>query len=257
MKSVKEIISSLPEEIKWHGGHNENTSQVSLRAGCLSMVYENGSLRHISAGGEELIRMIYSAVRDKEWLTINPQLTEEIIDVQKNSFTIRYKCNYQAGEINFSAVYHIEGKHDNSLIFSFEGETLSTFKKNRIGFCVLHPVEGSSGKGCIIQHSNYQFEALEFPNLINPSQPFYDIRRMKWINNGNTCILDFYGDIFETEDQRNWTDASFKTYCTPLEKPFPVILKKGEKINQKIEFKLESVSEPQKDKNKQIKLLLQ
>ena len=26
----------------------------------------------------------------------------------------------------------------------------------------------------------------------------------------------FEGDLFETEDQRNWTDASFKTYSTPL-----------------------------------------
>ena len=29
------------------------------------------------------------------------------------------------------------------------------------------------------------------------------------------------GDVFEMEDQRNWTDASFKTYCTPLRQPFP------------------------------------
>ena len=27
--------------------------------------------------------------------------------------------------------------------------------------------------------------------------------------------LLFEGDLFEMEDQRNWTDASFKTYCTP------------------------------------------
>ena len=220
------------------------------------MVYENGSLRHISSGGAEILRMIYSAVRDKEWLTINPQITEEKIDVQKNSFTIRYKCNYQSREINFSAAYSIEGKQDNSLIFRFEGEALNTFEKKRIGFCVLHPVEESTGKECIIQHSNYQFESLKFPDMIDPHQPFDDIRSMKWVNNGNTCVLDFYGDVFETEDQRNWTDASFKTYCTPLEKPSPVTLQKGEKINQKIEFKLETISEPQKDINRQIKLVL-
>ncbi len=36
------------------------------------------------------------------------------------------------------------------------------------------------------------------------------------------------------EDQRNWTDASFKTYCTPLEIPYPVEVAKGTKISQKI-----------------------
>lgn len=256
MNPTKEFIPSLSEEIKWHGGHKENALQVRLMAGNLSMVYENGNLRHISSGGSEIIRTIYSAVRDKEWLTINPQITEEKIDVQKNSFTIRYKCNYQSGEIDFSAVYNIEGKDDNSLVFRFEGEALNSFEKNRIGFCVLHPIEGSAGKECIIQHSNYQFEYLKFPSLIDPDQPFKDIRSMKWLNNGHTCILDFYGDVFETEDQRNWTDASFKTYCTPLEKPSPAIIQKGEKINQKIEFKLDTVSEPQKDEIKQIKLIL-
>jgi D-apionolactonase len=256
MNPIKEFIISLQKEIIWHGGHNENASQVSLRAGCLSMIYENGNLRHISSGGAEIIRMIYSAVRDKDWLTINPQITEEEIEVQKNSFKIRYKCNYQSGEINFSAVYHIEGRHDNSLIFMFEGKALDTFEKNRIGFCVLHPIEGSAGKECIIQHSNSRFENIKFPNLVDPDQPVLDITGMKWINNGLTCILDFYGDVFETEDQRNWTDASFKTYCTPLEKPIPATLIKGEGVNQRIEFKLETVSEPQKDENKQINLIL-
>src|SRR5664279_1249410 len=194
MKTTKKIFSSLSEEIKWHGGHNENASQVRVMAGSLSMIYENGNLRHISSGGSEIIRTIYSAVRDKEWLTINPKITEEELDVQKNSFTIRYKCNYQSGEINFSAVYNIEGKDDNSLVFRFEGEALNTFEKNRIGFCVLHPIEGSAGKECIIQHSNYQFESLKFPDLIDPDQPFNDIRSMKWINNGHNCNLDFYGD---------------------------------------------------------------
>ena len=28
--------------------------------------------------------------------------------------------------------------------------------------------------------------------------------------------FDFEGDLFEMEDQRNWTDGSFKTYSTPL-----------------------------------------
>ena len=38
------------------------------------------------------------------------------------------------------------------------------------------------------------------------------------------------GDVFETEDQRNWTDASFKTYCPPLRLPFPRPFEDGEEI---------------------------
>jgi len=46
------------------------------------------------------------------------------------------------------------------------------------------------------------------------------------------------GDTFEMEDQRNWTDASFKTYCTPLELPFPVPVSAGEIIHQKVTIKI-------------------
>ena len=48
----------------------------------------------------------------------------------------------------------------------------------------------------------------------------------------------FEGELFETEDQRNWLDASYKTYCTPLSKPFPVLVKEGEIIQQTIRLKV-------------------
>ncbi|HRZ89045.1 MAG TPA: hypothetical protein P5117_06120, partial [Spirochaetia bacterium] len=35
-------------------------------------------------------------------------------------------------------------------------------------------------------------------------------------------------------DQRNWTDASYKTYCTPLGLPFPVEVREGLRIRQRI-----------------------
>jgi hypothetical protein len=53
--------------------------------------------------------------------------------------------------------------------------------------------------------------------------------------------MRFEGDTFEMEDQRNWTDASFKTFCTPLRLPFPVELKKGEHIKQVVSLKTEGV----------------
>ena len=42
------------------------------------------------------------------------------------------------------------------------------------------------------------------------------------------------GDLFEIEDQRNWTDASFKTYCTPLAVPFPRRIESGQRVCQRV-----------------------
>jgi len=238
--TIKNFISSLTKEQRWHGNHNENSNQVYLIAGRLSMIYEKGNLRYISAGNNELIRMIYSAVRIEGWLTVSPVITEEKIEKYQDSFLITYQCFYKMGEAEFRANFRIEGKSDSTLIFSFDGEALSAFRKNRIGLCLLHPLEECCGKNCIITHADNSTETLQFPARIVAHQPFVDIKGMKWKVLGTDCSVSFSGDIFETEDQRNWTDASFKTYSTPLNIPYPVTIKKGDTVSQSIEFKVTS-----------------
>ena len=223
-------------------GNCPQKPSLKLKAGDLSMLYEDGSIRYISAGSNEIIRRIYSAVRDKEWLTIKPVITNVWIERHSDSFKIEYNCLYSSEDINFYARYSIVGKPDNTIIFSFEGEALSTFEKNRIGFCVLHPVEGCAGQQCLIIHSAGNSESGIFPLFIDPLQPFLDVQAMQWESNGTHFSLEFSGDIFETEDQRNWSDASYKTYCTPQSKPSPVRIEKGEKISQKIVFRAAPLS---------------
>ena len=46
------------------------------------------------------------------------------------------------------------------------------------------------------------------------------------------------GDTFEMEDQRNWTDASFKTYCRPLARPRPFALAPANTISQTLTITL-------------------
>jgi hypothetical protein len=135
-----------------------------------------------------------------------------------------------------------------------EGEALKTFEKYRIGLCVLHPIEGCAGENCIITHTDNKTENLKFPMLISPHQPFMDIKSIKWGGSGFQFTLNFSGDLFETEDQRNWTDGSFKTYSTPLSIPYPVTIHKGEKISQGIELKAEGNIFTEKNKNSNITL---
>ena len=42
------------------------------------------------------------------------------------------------------------------------------------------------------------------------------------------------GDTYEMEDQRNWTDASYKTYVRPLALPWPYRIEPGVRIDQTI-----------------------
>jgi hypothetical protein len=228
-------ITSIDKNHFFCGGHTSEPA-IKLKAGNLSLSFEGGNIRYISIGKTEIIRMIYATVRDKEWITILPEISDTILKSDTDSFNISYNCSYKSGDIDFSAHIQIEGKPDNSIILSFEGEALNTFEKNRIGFCVLHPIEGYAGNDCIIIHPDNKTDKCRFPEDISPHQPFKDISSMKWAINGSTCTLDYFGEIFETEDQRNWTDASYKTYCTPLSLPYPAKIEKGEKIIQRIVF---------------------
>ena len=238
MNSEHLSVDSIPQDHRLYGGGAYKSSPIRLRAGSLSMQYDNGMVRYISSGRNELIRMIYSAVRNKDWLTISPLISDEKIELNSDSFRISYRSRYLSGNIDFVAEYIIAGNSDNSLSFSMKGVAVKSFKKNRTGFCILHPIEECTGKSCTIIHGNGSEEETYFPEYIDPYQPFRDIRSMKWQVAGLNCSLDFEGDIFETEDQRNWTDASYKTYCTPLERHFPVKMSKGELINQRIELKV-------------------
>jgi hypothetical protein len=248
MDPLQEYAASLSTEFKYHANHNQNNNQVIVNAGGLSMIYENGNIRRIRSGNSEILRMIYPSVRGKGWLTYYPIITEEKFEVKSDSFKIYYDCLYKSGEINFSAHFSIEGFSDSSVIFSMDGEANSDFEKNRIGFCVLHSAE-YGGISCKIGHSNGEEEVMTFPRLISPRQPFTDINKMIWEKGGNNFSLDLYGDVFETEDQRNWTDASYKTYCTPLGMPYPVKIKTGDKISQKVVFKMNGTSLSGKNEN--------
>ena len=224
-------------EIKYHGKKESLPFQRVLSAGDLKVIYEGGNLRHIAFDGIEVIRMIYAAVRDGTWLTASPEITEEVIEDMANSFKVSYHCRYRLNDIDFKAVYTITGTPKGHITFEMDGEALSTFRKNRIGFCVLHPVEGVAGQDCHIVHPDGREEVQPFPKYIRPDNLFLDIRSMKWeISKNAIAELIFYGDIFETEDQRNWTDASFKTYCTPLKILHPAEVKKGTRIHQKVEL---------------------
>ena len=62
------------------------------------------------------------------------------------------------------------------------------------------------------------------------------------VTQGVRAELRFAGDLFEMEDQRNWTDGSFKIYGTPLSLPFPVEIRAGDRVRQRVTMSLEGTA---------------
>lgn len=234
------ISSDRTREVITYGKQEALPRVVRLRAGPLSMEYESGDLRYIKLRDREVVRRLYAATRDRNWGTLPTELTNEKIDVQEDSFQITYDVRNKQNDIDFAWRGTIEGDKQGRIKFSMQGVAQSTFLRNRIGFCVLHPSRECPGSRCRVETADGRIVEGEFPRFISPQAPFPEMKGIAHeVVPGVWCKLEFTGDTFEMEDQRNWVDASFKTFCTPLRLPYPVEVKQGTKIEQSVTLSLE------------------
>jgi len=210
-----------------------------LQAGPLSLLFEGDSLRYIRLGDREIVRRIYCAVRDRNWATIPNRVDDFRARVAADSFDIDFDVRNVEGEIDFRWHGRITGAAEGTIDFEMEGVAQRTFWRNRVGFCVLHPIEGCAGEKCIIVGPDGAGIAAEFPRFIAPENPFREMTGIvQPLSPGVSAQLSFRGDLFEMEDQRNWTDASFKTFCTPLRLPFPAKLHAGDRVAQRVTLRI-------------------
>lgn len=214
---------------------------IPLRAGPLTLTYDAGDLRYVRMGEHEVVRRIYAAVRDRNWTTVPGVIRDEERTLLDDSFRIRYVSEHRQNEIDFVWRAEIIGTSDGTVEFTFDGEARSTFQRNRIGFCVLHPAS-CAGRRCCVERAGGQSEALQFPKHVEAAQPVPGIHDLRTLSHeiaaGLWAELEFEGDLFEMEDQRNWIDSSFKTFCTPLRIPYPVELKAATLVRQKVRLKI-------------------
>ncbi len=234
-----------------------------LNAGPLTVFFENGGLRYVKLGKLEVLRQVYAAVRDSQWGTAEAEITDLIIEAGKDGFQITFTARHQQpsepGGINFQWQAKIVGDSSGKIVFSLDGEALSDFLTNRIGFCVLHPITECAGKPCEIEHCNGQIESGRFPSPddISPHQPFFNIRAITHeVLPGLRATVRMEGEAFEMEDHRNWTDLSFKTYGTPLSLPFPVAVKKGDRFCQSVTLTLSGQMPQSFDQSNEVELSL-
>ena len=214
---------------------------TELHAGPLAMAFdpESAFLRRIRLGGREVLRCIYSAVRDEHWGTVRPSVSNVKVEQKSDQFRLSFDVACVGGGVDFAWHGTITGQADGTVTFAMRGEARSTFKRQRLGFCVLHPLRECVDRPCVVERPDGSTHATRFPRFIEPHQPFRDVRAIRCeAAPGVQAEVRCEGDVFETEDQRNWTDGSFKTYCTPLDLPRPVEVAAGTVVEQTITVRL-------------------
>ena len=224
-----------------YGRDEPLAERIQVRAGPLSAVLENGDLRYVRLDGELVVLRLYGAVRDRNWDTIEPRFLAYDVEERNGGFAVRYTAECVSDDVDFVWQGRLTGTPEGVITAVFEGEARSTFHKNRIGWCVLHPM-GLAGLPVETETPDGPVGG-SFPVTIAPWQPFFDMRSISHPTaSGGQVTIRFEGDLFEMEDQRNWTDASYKTYSTPLRLPYPAEIQEGERVAQTVTIQVTSVA---------------
>jgi hypothetical protein len=208
----------------------------------------DGELRELSLDGLELVQRIFPTVRDRHWATCTPMLLHAELrrdrSAVQHSAWLAYLVDTARVEVRVDLELIAAGAGRCHLTYALEATADVGILFNRIGIAVLHPVSqvGAEATWGGAERVPATTGALTLPVLVEPQHrtdghevpiagPYRDLTitaagaRLDW---------RFDGDDFEMEDQRNWSDASFKTYCTPLSFRTPHVAPPGSVLRQKL-----------------------
>ncbi|WP_432494717.1 hypothetical protein [Kineococcus auxinigenes] len=214
-----------------------------VRVGDWNLTLRGTHLDDITHRGRRLLSSLRVVVRDHDWRTVpaRPVATEVTVEGEHLQVVLEAEHEDLGAHVRWRGVLTVDGDR---VVYAVEGRVASAFRRNRIGIVVLHPPE-VAGTALRVLHPAGTSTGTAFPVAIAPHQPARDVAGLAWTADGAEASLTFAGDVFETEDQRNWTDASFKTYSTPLDLPFPVPVAPGDRFSQAVELTVSASGAPE------------
>jgi len=212
------------------GWHTESQGWTS---GPWSLELRGDEFADIAFGGRTLLRSVRAVVRDRDWDTA--PLVVDAVRASDLGLTLHVR-SVGLGS-SFSGIVRAEVRPGHLRIV-LDVESADAFATNRTGLVILHPPQ-LAGTPAEVRHPDGTAERTAFPAAISPHQPIVDVAGLTWAVGGATVTVDVEGDVFEMEDQRNWTDASYKTYSRPLSLPFPYDIAAGERVRQTVSIRVD------------------
>jgi D-apionolactonase len=208
--------------------------------GGLSATVTSAELRDVRVAGYSALDAVYVTVRDANWRTVPAEVVSSQTVETAQGTTTELEVRHQLGNVDFRWRGAIDMAADR-LRFTMDGVAERDFNANRIGFCLLHP-QALKGRPLRVGGPDGQLSGT-FPHRVSPHQLFTGIDRMTYgVGDGAELDVRLEGDLFETEDHRNWSDPGWKTYCTPLAAPRPVHQAAGRHTRQTVELRAKTRS---------------
>ncbi|MDQ2651740.1 MAG: hypothetical protein M3Z20_01745, partial [Chloroflexota bacterium] len=180
-------------------------------------------LRGIRYGGLEIAQRVYIAIRDRNWDTVPGAIRDLSIDQREEQFAVRFTVTHRRAEVDLAWQGEILGEPDGTISYVMDCTVNADLDYKLIGLNIHHgmrqyvgrPYEGDSPAGPV----SGVFTQHVFPQLVVDETEvpiFPDVSRLTTHLTDDVAVtFTFDGDTFEFEDQRNWTDGSFKSQSYP------------------------------------------
>lgn len=219
-----------------------------LRAGSLTLALDGPDLRYVAYQGEELVRRVYVAVRDLDWGTIPGAVCRREVDVRHDSFSVRMELEHRGGDIAFDWTLEAEGDARGAVEYIMRARARGTFAFAKVGLNIHHPIAGLAGRRWTAVGPGTPLEGV-MPERIHPQVElrregwhlplFPPVRELALDHEAGTMRFSFGGDLYEIEDQRNWSDASYKTCSMPANTGYEHHVVDGQEIVQRLRMTFE------------------
>ncbi|GAA5187447.1 hypothetical protein GCM10023322_35840 [Rugosimonospora acidiphila] len=199
---------------------------TELRAEGACLAVAGDALRDVRIWGHRALDAIYVAARDEEWGTYPADVRLMSLTHRPGGVTAILRGEHGGDD----PVFAWEGVVDVDVAavrFTMRGRVLRDLSSQRIGVCLLHPLD------LVGRDFQTETDTGTFSAAVNPRPPASGFNSLRY---DAGCPIDIVldGPPFEMEDHRNWSDPGWKSYCPPLGDPSPRRFHAGEEIIQAV-----------------------
>ncbi|HET7829530.1 MAG TPA: hypothetical protein VFL03_08215 [Candidatus Limnocylindrales bacterium] len=224
-----------------------------LRAGPVLVELDGADLRAVRVGDAELVQRVYMAVRDAPWNTIPGVFSDWSVREDDDAFLVTFAARHTHEAIDLRWTGRIDGAADGTIRYEMDAVCHGVFEYSKIGFNVHHALDGSVGHRYRIVDAEGRSRDGALPDEIDPQrivdgklsgmfEPYREIAIE--VRDGLEAVVSLEGDLLELQDHRNWADANFKSYATPLALGFPFTSRDGQRIRQVLTISFRGTPRP-------------
>ena len=217
--------------------HWPDTTRVTHGGFTLDLARE--AIRNIRYEGVQIIDLLYTAIRPSDWSTLKSDEYAADLRISGNDYEITITESFTSALVATTKVILSAG---NTFSVEYELKGLAEYSVNRWGICFCLDTADWMGASVLSSGNSYSllrdispqrvvdgFVQGLFPESHEMQFIAADQRYLKVVSNGK---------VLEAEDQRNWTDNTYKIYSGSLKEPRPFTTSPGSSWKQKVNFEV-------------------